>query len=93
MAARNMIGCMQSDDELDGSNYDFWHMKVQFYLNNDDMLDLLTSSKAPPAEKDEQDRDITVTEQYKENLKAYQAWFKRDHCARYAMLSLSLIHI
>jgi len=51
------------------------------------MLDLLTSSMAPPAEKDEQGRDITATEQYKENLKAYQAWFKHDHSSHYTMLS------
>ena len=51
------------------------------------MLDLLTSSMTAPAEKDEQSRDITATEQYKKNLKAYQAWLKRDHSARYTMLS------
>jgi len=71
MVARNMIICMQYDDILDGSNCDVWHLKVQFYLNNDDMLGLLTSSMTAPAEKDEQGRDITVTEQYKENLNAY----------------------
>lgn len=87
MAARNMIGCMQSDDKLDGSNYDVWHLKVQFYLNNDDMLDLVAASMAPPAEKDEQGRDITGTEQYKENLKTCQAWFKRARSACYTMLS------
>ena len=51
------------------------------------MLDLLTSTVPVPAEKDEQSRDITATEQYQENLKAYQAWFKRDRSARYTMLS------
>jgi len=39
-----------------------------------------------PAEKDEQGRDITATEQYKENLKVYQAWFKRDRSTRYTIL-------
>ena len=51
------------------------------------MLDLLTSSMAHPAEKDEQGRDIIVTAQYKENLKAYQAWFKYYCSAHYTMLS------
>lgn len=87
MAARNMIGCMQFDDKLDGSNYDVWHLKVQFYLNNDDMLDHLTSSMVHPTEKDEQGRDITGTEQYKENLKICQAWFQRDRSDCYTMLS------
>ena len=42
---------------------------------------------APLPKKDEQGRDITATEQYKENLKTYQAWFKRDRSAPYTMLS------
>jgi len=39
-----------------------WQLKVQFYLNNDDMLDLLTSFTTALAEKDKQGRDITTTE-------------------------------
>ena len=69
MAAKNMIGCMQSNDKLDGINYDIWHLKVQFTLNDGDMLDLLTSSMPALADKDEQDRDIIATEQYQESLR------------------------
>jgi len=50
------------------------------------MLDLLTSSITASAEKEEQGRDTIATKQYKENLKAYQAWYKRDRSARYTML-------
>ena len=77
---------MQSNDKLDGTNYDIWHLKVQFALNDGDMLELWTSSMPASAEKDEQGRD-TAIEQYQENLKAYQAWFKRDCSACYLMLS------
>ena len=42
---------MKSDDKLDGSNHDIWHLKVQFALNDGDMLDLLTSSMTALAEK------------------------------------------
>jgi len=31
-----------------------------------------------PADKDDQGKDNTAIEQYKENLKVYNAWFKRD---------------
>ena len=78
MAAKNTIGCMQSNDKLDGTNYDVWHLKVQFALDDGDMLDLLTFSMPTLADKDEQGRDTTATKQYQENLKAYQAWFKPD---------------
>jgi len=53
MAAKNMKGCMQSNDKLDDTNYDVWYLKVQLALNDGDMLDLLTSSMPAPAEKDE----------------------------------------
>jgi len=82
-----MICCMQSNDKLDGMNYDIWHLKVQLALNDGDMLDLLTSSMPTLVEKDEQGRDIIATEQYQENLKVYQAWFKCDHFTCYTILS------
>jgi len=53
MATKNMIGCMLSNDKLDGSNYDVWHLKVQFTLNDGDMLDLLTSFVPALAKKDD----------------------------------------
>jgi len=52
MAAKNMIGCMQSNDKLDGT-YNVWHLKVQFTLNDGDMLDLLTSFVPALAKKDD----------------------------------------
>jgi len=73
MAAKNKISFMQSNDKLDGSNYSVWHLKVQFSLNDGEMLNLLTSSMPTLAEKDDEGKYITTTEQYQENLKAYQA--------------------
>jgi len=51
------------------------------------MLDLLTTSMSIVEDKAEQGRDITASEQCKENLKAYQAWFKRNRSTRDALLS------
>ena len=48
-----MIRCIQCNDKLDGTNYDVWHLKVQFSLNDGDILDLLTSSMIALADKDE----------------------------------------
>ena len=87
MAAKNLIRSMPSNEKLDDKNYDVWLLKVQFTPNDGDMLDLLTTSMPAPTDKDDQGRDITVTEQYKENLKAYRAWLKRDHFACCTMLS------
>ena len=39
------------------------------------------------ADKDEQGKDITASEQYKKNIKVYHTWFKRDRFVRCTMLS------
>jgi len=62
MAAKNLMGSMPSNEKLDGTNYDVWHLKVQFTLNEGDMLDLLMTSMRAPADKDDKGRDITAIE-------------------------------
>ena len=73
IAAENLIGSMPSNEKLDSSNYNVWHLKVYFTLNNCAILDLLTTSMPSLPDKDEQAKDITASEQQKPNLKAYQA--------------------
>jgi len=50
--AENLIGSMSSNEKLDDTNYDVWHLKVRFTLNEGDMLDLLISLPVL-ADKDE----------------------------------------
>jgi len=80
------IGSMPVNEKLAGTNYDLWSLKVQFLPNNGDMVEFLTGSMYPPVERDEDGNDITASEQYKEKLKAFQTWFKRDWSARYTLL-------
>jgi len=87
MATGNLIGRMPISDKLNDSNYDLWHLKVQFILNEGGMLYHLTISMPAPANKDERGMDITITEQYKQNLTTYQDWFRKDRSARYTLLS------
>lgn len=42
---------MPFNEILDGTNYDLWHMKVQFSLNEGDMLDLLMTSMSALVEQ------------------------------------------
>jgi len=81
------IGSMLINEKLDGTNYDLWSLKVQLLSNNGDMVELLTGSMFAPVEQDEHGNDVTASEQYKETLKAYKTWFKRDRSARYTLLS------
>ena len=50
------------------------------------MLDLLTTSMPALADKDGQGKDISASGHHKENVKAYDAWFKRDRSTCYTML-------
>jgi len=47
--------------------------KIQFILNEGDMLDLLTTSMPALADKDGQGKDISASGHHKENVKAYDA--------------------
>ena len=40
----------------------------------------------PPAKRDENDKDITATQEYKARLVEYQTWCKKDRKARYTLL-------
>ena len=63
---------MPVHEKLDETNYDLWSLKVQFLLNNGDIVEFFTASMYPPTERDEHRNDLTASEQYKEKLKAYQ---------------------
>ena len=64
---------MTANEKLDGANHDLWSLKVQFLLNDRDMVELLTTSMSTPTNKDEHGKDITAIKQCQEKLKAYQA--------------------
>ena len=53
METKNLMGSMPSNEKLDDINYDRWHLKVQFILNEGDMLDLLTTFMPTSVDKDE----------------------------------------
>ena len=50
-------------------------------------MEFLTASMSASAKRNEHGKDITVSEQYQEKLKAYHTWFKRDRSVRYTLLS------
>jgi len=41
---------MPINEKLDATNYDLWSLKVQFLLNNGDMVEFLTASMFSPTE-------------------------------------------
>ena len=65
---KNSIRVMPTNKKLYGANYDLRHIKVQFVLNDGDIIELLTSSISTLI-----DKDVTISKQCQESLKAYQA--------------------
>ena len=74
---------MSTNGKLDESNYDMWRPKIQFFLNEREMLQHLTTTMSVPATKDKDNKDITSTEEYQATLVAYQEWCKKDCKAYY----------
>ena len=60
----SMFGDLFTNGRLDGSNYDTWSWKIQFLLNEHEVLEHLTTTMFVPATKDKDNKDITSTEEY-----------------------------
>ncbi|KAH9606930.1 hypothetical protein KSS87_009325, partial [Heliosperma pusillum] len=80
--AKNMIGDLSTTEKLDGTNYDIWRRKIQYLLNEREVLETLTTTVAKPQEP-EKPEDMA---KYNENVKLYDEWFKKDRFARFTML-------
>ncbi|KAL7225158.1 hypothetical protein ACSBR1_020524 [Camellia fascicularis] len=75
MASKNIIVELNNGDKLDGNNYDIWHRKVQYLLNEQELLDHLTNIMAIPKAGN--------TAQHRRDHDAYANGFKRDRSALY----------
>jgi len=68
-----MITELSTSWKLDGTNYDMWKRKIQYLLDDKDLLKHLQVAKFPPSDKDKDGKPIdTANVQYQESLKAYQ---------------------
>ena len=79
MASKCIVADLNKVEKLDGENYNIWHRKIQYVLNEQEILETLTHSLSKPNEGN--------TEQHQRDLAAYESWRKKDLCARFTMLS------
>ncbi|KAG6534420.1 hypothetical protein ZIOFF_008306 [Zingiber officinale] len=79
MASKNVIADLTKGDKLDGTNYDIWHQKIQYLLNEQELLDHITTSMTPPAEGN--------TAQHQQDQETYNSWFNKDHSTHIILLS------
>nr|CAD1825953.1 unnamed protein product [Ananas comosus var. bracteatus] len=77
MTSKNIIADLTRGDKLDGKNYDIWHRKMQYLLNEQGVLETLYVKRVLLAEG-------TASKHEKE---IYNKWIKEDRTARYTMLS------
>ena len=56
-----------------------WHRKIQYLLNEQEVLETLTNVMMQPENGN--------TAQHRRDLEAYESWVKKDRCARFTMLS------
>ena len=79
MASKGIVTDLNKGEKLDGENYNIWHRKILYVLNEQEVLETLTHSLSKP--------DEGSTEQHQHDLAAYESWRKKDLCARFTMLS------
>ena len=79
MALKGIVADLNKGEKLDGDNYDIWHRKIQYVLNEQEVLETLTHSLSALEQGD--------TEQHTSDLAAFESWRKKNRCARFTMSS------
>jgi hypothetical protein len=79
MASKSIVADLNEGEKLDGKNYDIWHRKIRYFLNEQEVLETLSHSLTEPEQED--------TEQIIRDITAFENWLKKDQCARFTMLS------
>ena len=73
MANKNIVADLTKGEKLDGTNYDMWHRKIQYLLNEQEVLKTLTNVMMRPK--------YGNTAQHRRDLEVYKSWVKKDHWA------------
>ncbi|GAV75312.1 UBN2_2 domain-containing protein [Cephalotus follicularis] len=79
MATKNIIADLNKGEKLIGTNYDIWHKKMTFLLNEQELYEHLTTIMTRPPKGN--------TAQSRRDLEVFETWSKKDHCARFTLLS------
>ena len=78
MIAKNVVTDLTRGDKLIGNNYDIWHRKIRYFLNEQELLETLSSKMTRPEDGNKA--------QHRRDLETYQSWFKKDQSMRFTML-------
>ena len=78
-ASKNIVAELNKDLKLDDDNYEVWNMKIQYVLEEQEVLETITAIMDEPEEG--------TTAQHRRNNEAYAAWKKKNSRARIILLS------
>ena len=78
-ATKSIIADLNQGEKLNEKNYDVWHRKIQYVLEEQDMLETITQPMAEPEQGN--------TAQHRRDMEAYQAYKRKDRVARILLLS------
>ena len=78
-ATKSIIVDLNQGEKLNEKNYDVWHRKIQYVLEEQDMLETITQPMAEPEQGN--------TAQHRHDMEAYQAYKRKDRVARILLLS------
>ena len=75
----SIIVDLNQGDKLNEKNYDVWHHKIQYVLEEKEMLETIRQLMAEPKHGN--------TTQHRHDMEAYQAYKRKDRVACILMLS------
>ena len=76
---KSIIVDLNQGEKLNEKNYDVWHRKIQYVLEEQDMLETITQPMAEPEQGN--------TAQHRRDMEAYQAYKRKDRVASILLLS------
>ena len=77
--SKNIIAELNKGEKLNGDNYDIWHRKIQYILEEQDALETLTNTMVLP--------QSGTSAQSRRDMEIYQTWKKKNSIARITILS------
>jgi len=78
-ASKSIIADLNHGDKLNEKNYDVWHGKIEYLLEEQEILETITQLMAEPEQGN--------TAQHRLDMEAYQTYKHKDRVARILMLS------
>ena len=79
VTTKSIITDLNQGEKLNEKNYDVWHRKIQYVLEEQDMLETITQPMAEPEQGN--------TAQHRRDMEVYQAYKRKDRVARILLLS------